>query len=456
MNRIIPLLAVVAALASTSSSRADEIDAIFTGNRNAQELMQKLTDAKYQNVGILKGEVQTGGPEGPISLSFGKMGELLATRLENVLILATDAEKPIGITRGASEVAFKANSAATFATEAGRAALFQNEYPLAWGKKSVKVNAFLIPRYTLDAKAETVTLSLRYFDESDPKTLKTFPIKEPTTKLTPQQLIDLDKPFVMPASFFRKRGGDGDLRDEFPIFLEKIETPSSIKSTEAVKPGEGVKPKQLAPAPNPAIETSGVEKALEFKVFYDDKPAEQITSTRLKSPKSGQKVHFTMKSSEKLGVVVLVNGINTADYDSASKESNGYVKWVLSENQAYIVRGYYAKDRVYPFEVASKAKAKELLSGLANSDRFGLIELLIYKEVKDGTTAGTTGPVLRSETQQADTLEQAKENIALSLAVARSSVKKAFLVPGAGQSATLEDAKFDGVLAAKLQIRYAD
>jgi hypothetical protein len=450
------LLILATGLLSPWAARADEIDTILTHNRNAQELMQHLADANYANVAVLKGEIQTGGPTGTITTNQGKMGELLATRLENVLILATDSEKPIGVTRGASAAARKANRDATFTTEEGRARLFQTEYPLAWGNKSVKVNAFLVPRITLDAKMQSLTVSIRYFDSADPKKWKTFELAEPTAKLSQQLLVDLDKPFSMPATFFRKRGGDGELKDEFPILLDKLEDPKP-KQVDAVKPVEDVKPEPINPSPmTPNPETSGVEKALEFKVFYNDAPAAMVSPTQVKSPKNGDKVHLTLKSKERLGVVVLVNGINTADYDSANKESSGYVKWVLEPDQGYIVRGYYATGKVYPFEVASKSRAKELLNGLADSDRFGLIELLIYKEIPDAAALATTGPVLRTESKPAESLEKAKENISLSLAAAKLPTKRSFLIPGAGQAATLENAKFEGVLAAKLQIRYAE
>ena len=85
------------------------------------------------------------------------------------LILAVDESKPIGITRNASAVAVKRDKKADYHSDAGRRALLAGTYPLAWGDKSVMVDAFIIGRITLAADYKASTITLRTFSRNESK-----------------------------------------------------------------------------------------------------------------------------------------------------------------------------------------------------------------------------------------------------------------------------------------------
>src|SRR5947209_2388118 len=115
----VPLLAV--ALSVGPAARADQIDQDLL--TRGKEIMKELHKQQYKNVGVLKFEAQRGGANGPVTFELGRLNALMATRLENVLILANDLKKPIGIVCGAGDLASRRDAKATYKTPAGREGL---------------------------------------------------------------------------------------------------------------------------------------------------------------------------------------------------------------------------------------------------------------------------------------------------------------------------------------------
>ncbi|HVK18984.1 MAG TPA: hypothetical protein VM533_18785 [Fimbriiglobus sp.] len=446
-------LLIVAGLtvAPTAAARADGLDKVLTNN--ARGVLAQLTAKGYANVGVLAFEVQTGGPDGPVTTSLGRMNESMATRLENALILANDEAKPIGIVRGAGRYAASRDKAATYQSKEGRAALFADGYPLAWGKTTVKPSAFLVGRVRLDREWKTATVTLRLFDERDPAAWRDLAMTGADTPVTRQTLADMGQSFAVPQ-LVRKRGGEKELADPFKD--EEADRAAMPIVTRVTRPGEGRVPEIVPPvrAEAPVKGWGGVEELLTFRAFYDGTEVRRDVDNNYPTPKAGQKVHFTAKSTERLGLVLLVNGINTADFDKSSREVGGYVKWVLEPNQEYLIRGYYTDDKVFPFETAERKAAEEVLAELAPRPRFGQIELHVYKEVDSGTVMARNGG-LREAVGTAETLAELKKDIQAHILAASRPVKKSLIIPGAGESFTGKKTDFDGTLAAKVVMTYS-
>jgi hypothetical protein len=448
-----PFLVALLAVASTTAARADGLDKALTDN--ARGVLTQLGDKGYANVGVLAFEVQTGGPDGPVTTSLGRMNESMATRLENALILANDEAKPIGIVRGAGRFAAGRDKSATYQSQEGRTKLFADGYPLAWGKTTVKPNAFLVGRVRLDREWKTATVTLRLFDDRDPSAWQDVPLVGAEAPVTRQTLADLGQSFTVPQ-LVRKRGGEKELADPFKDEeADKAAVP--IVARARTRPGEGKVPEVVpppAPTANPIKGWGGVEELLSFRAYYDGAEVRRDADGNYPPPKTGQKVHFTAKSTERLGLVLLVNGINTADFDRSSREVGGYVKWVLEPNVEYLIRGYYTDDKVFPFETAERKVAEEVLSELAPRPRFGQIELHVYKEVEKGATVARNGG-LREEVGTAETLAELKKDIQTHILAASRPVKKSLIIPGAGEAFASKKTDFDGTLAAKVVIAYS-
>lgn len=446
-------LVALLAVTSTAGARADGLDKVLTGN--VRGVLAHLADKGYANVGILAFEVQTGGPDGPVTTRLGGMSESMATRLENALILANDEAKPIGIVRGAGRFAAGRDPAATYQTEAGRKKLFADGYPLAWGQTTVKPNAFLVGRVRLDQDWKTAAVTLRLFDDRDPTVWRDVPLKRAEAPVTRQTLADLGQSFTVPQ-LVRKRGGEKELADPF-LDAEADKAAVPIVARVNVQPGQGKIP-EVVPPPvpqnGPVKGWGGVEELLTIRAYYDGAEVRRDAEGNYPTPKAGQKVHFTVKSTERIGLVLLVNGINTADYDKSSREVGGYVKWVLEPKVDYLIRGYYTADKVFPFETAERKVAEEVLSELAPRPRFGQIELHVYKEVPAGMTEARNGG-LRDETGTAATLAALKKEIQADLLAASRPVKKSLIIPGAGEEFAGKKTDFEGALAAKVVITYS-
>src|SRR5437868_13775516 len=126
-------------LVGVSPARADNIDNELRSK--ALLIMKDLEARGYKNVGILKFQVKQGNS--PPTLTAGKLNYVMATRLENALVMADKTDAPIGLTRGASAEAAAKDKSATYLTLEGRRNLFKVHYPLAWGSQSVEVDCFL-------------------------------------------------------------------------------------------------------------------------------------------------------------------------------------------------------------------------------------------------------------------------------------------------------------------------
>jgi hypothetical protein len=357
-----PALAVILALtAACGSARADHLDEALI--KQSKKIMEELRSHDYKNVGILKFRLER--PDGKSTYDAGLINANLANRLENALILASDVEQPIGITRNAGIVAAQAaasKKAGQPNTDEGRESLFKLEYPLAWGTDKVKVDAFLTGVIKVADDMKEITVTVEAFDAKKPAELRA--VAKLTVPVDRSILSDMGHSFIVRRSL----NNSDETQDE-----EAIDSAASLDKQ---------KPKVVN------VSNTPVSDLVELKVLYDDQPAEfapsptRFGAIKLSEPRENQKVYFTLKnkSDKRLAVALRVNGRNTTVEDEDNLQPNEYTKWVLEPGKECTVRGFYSRDgkSVKEFSVLpDDAVAKEV--GLNPAVR-GLIQMDVFAE----------------------------------------------------------------------------
>ena len=479
------LVAVIAVWAA-GPARADGLDEVAT--KNAKGVLAFLKEKGYRTVGVLKFEVQKGGDKGPVYLHTGRMHDAMAARLENALILAVNKADPeLTVIRGAGATA-AADPKAGYHTPDARAKMFERDYTPAWGKGPVPADAFVTGRVTFSPDLQQASVALRLFDKATPAKWQRVPIDDQTrtVRVTPPILADIDQAFVVARTAKRRAADAGGaeaidmlLDDVIPVDKsgkpENVYTPD-LKPADATADAKPADPKPADPVPadpkpvdtkatdtkpvdfvvKPAdpvmpIVTSG-QGLVDFKVYYDGVEVPRTADT-YPTPQPGQKIHFTMKAAEKVGVVLLVNGINTAEFDKSNRAADTYVKWVLEPNREYGVYGYYSATKKHPFEVVSKEKAEELLSDFASPEHFGKIELHVYRQAGTEVATATKARGLRDEAGTAATLDELQSSIRDKLRTG-DTARRNVMIPGQGEDKVVETTQFQGVLAGKMVFTY--
>jgi hypothetical protein len=423
-------------------ARADTIDECLPPR--GAEVMEHLQKRGYKNVGVLHFRVEMPGAKSPFGV--GRLGSLMATRLENVLILANDDDRPVGVTRAASERAAARDRKATYLTAEGRRKLFEQKYPLAWGEKEVTVDAFLtgLVKMSPDLAKATVTLEEWLPGKDQANTLAKFEVA--TNRLL---LADLNRNFIL-----SKRSLNKGLKIEEP-------DPEAVASA-----ANGGGPVSLDKGtPPPADDT--FDGLLDFRAHYDSEEFKPGAENRLPAPRDGQDVYFTVEAKkERLGVVVLVNGVNTLGEEGADRDADQYSMWVLEPGKRYTIRGYYTMENakgaggqgkrnssLRQFEVLSDS-ASELVE-LGDPNKRGKIELILFRQ-PDGEppAAGVRAANMRSVTGRQPKLADLKAQI---LMLGTAKVARGILAPPGprpDRQVTLRTLDFNGVLAGYRSIVY--
>jgi hypothetical protein len=348
-------------------ARADLLDKELL--KRSEEIMKQLRQKGYRNVGVLKFEAQVGDAKPQMLL--GRINTVMATRLENALILANDEDNLIGVTRSASDVAATRDRGATFRTAEGQAKLLAGMYPLAWGKEQVKVDAFLTGLVRLSADRQTTTVTVECFDaKSQGKREQLVEFSLPTTRSV---LTDLNMNFLLAKR--QLKGG---------VTIEKFD---ETAAQSAVGGGSPTKTDEVKPEPNETL-----EKLVEFQAYYGKKAFTPDADGRLPPPEKGQPVYFTVRAREKLGLVLLVNGVNTLEGES-KREPHEYSMWVLEKDKPYTIRGFYFEDKDGPKTADGKVRVKlkefkvipeeELKTiELVDESRIGQIKLYLFRQAE--------------------------------------------------------------------------
>jgi hypothetical protein len=427
--------ALVAWALAAAPARADKIDQSLMKDA-APNVMEHLRKQGYKNVAVLNFRVEL--PKAKPSFHVGRLNSLMATRLENVLILANDDEKPLGITRGASAVAAARDKKATYLTAEGRKNLFAQKYPLAWGDQEVKVDALLtgVVRLSADLKTAYVVIEEWSPGRETPAVPATF--QTPTDRLL---LADLDRGFFL---------GRRSLEDA----LKVDEVDGAAVDSARKDNGAGLKGDTF-------------EDVLDFRAYYDGKEVKAGPDNKLPSPREGQEVYFTLRArKERLGVVLLVNGMNTLGEEGVDREPDQYSMWVLYPGKVCILRGYYTVEN--PRDAAGKDRRKSAVrkfrvlsdseSGLAelgDSSKVGKVELLIYREPRGELPRVARRAVnMRSVTARGASFEEVKGQILRLGAAKRGRNLIAPPDPKATGTTTIQTVEFNGVLTGSRTITY--
>ncbi len=436
-------VAVLIAWASFAPwSRADTIDENMAPK--GAEIMEHLQKQGYKNVGILHFRVEMPGAKSQFAV--GRLNSLMATRLENILILANDDDHPIGITRGASERAASRDKKSTYLTTEGRKNLFAQKYPLAWGDKEMTVDAFLtgLVKMSPDLAKATVTLEEWLPGKEKANVLATFQV--PTNRLL---LADLNRPF-----FLSKRSLNKGLK------VEEAD-PDAVASAQG-----GGRPVTIGKEPPPAADDN-FEGLLDFRAYYDKEELKPSADHRLATPREGQEVSFTLEAKkERLGVVLLVNGINTLGEEGVDREPDQYSMWVLEPGKRYTIRGYYLLENAKKAAEAGKRKSavrhfevlpesESLFAELGDPNKRGKIELILFRQ-PDGELppAGVRSVNMRSVKGRLASLQDLKSQI---LMLGTAKVARGLLAPPGprpDKRLTIQTVDFNGVLAGYRVITY--
>ena len=388
MRPISRFAALLLLAAAPGLAFADALDTSLYAD--AEKIADDLRARGFKNVGVLKFEVQRGGPSGPISMSAGDLNSQMATRLENALILATADKAPLGIVRAASAVAARRDAKAGYHNEAARKALLAQKYPLAWGNTEVAVDGFVTGRVILSPDYKTATVIVRAFGNDD---LKVKEIARVETPIERSLLVDAGQPFAVSMVEVKKRlillgaGGAAPPEPEDVVLEDARKSAKTVDDDSRPKAEESKTAEPRIAVQSPAATAASVkkelDKVLKVEVAYDGKVVGWIGDNRLPTPKENQLVEVRLRSTERLGVVLRVNGVNTADNDQEARPVQDYSMWVLEPNVDYTVRGFYTTNNKM-IEMKAKKRDDVDLSELGDERRIGKIDIDVFQAVPQG------------------------------------------------------------------------
>ena len=472
MNPIPFIATLICGVAINTAQAADTLDHMLIVS-NAQPILKQLKEKGYKNIAILNFEVQRGGPYGPVYIDVCRLHEAGAIMLENALIIANPTDEPIGIVRSASAVAAKNDPKANYATPTDRGKLFQYDYPLAWGKQSVKVDAFLVGQVSVAEDVKSATFTLRYFDAKNPGVWQNLKPKKTDVAITPELLSDLNQSFALGSAVSSTRGGDDALVLNDPALAmvlgkgididvyKPINNGSTDNGSTPPNTGSGSLPKRTKPVTKPvtvnAEEMDTLHELLDVRLYYDNEEVKRSANDTFPEPSPKQRVKITLQAKSKLGVVLLVNGINTADYDKNNREVNDYTKWILEPNLVYNIEGFYGDNKEYAFQTPTMSETQEPDTYLGLPSFRGQIDVHIYEPIPAEDVPSRLIGSPRQRVEDKDSMEELKLALADSMQISTHAQAKSLIAPAKeGVYKTVETEAFEGRLVAKLMLRYAE
>jgi hypothetical protein len=358
------LAAVAAVFTVTPRARADHIDMALV--RHAPEILQKLEVRNCRNVGVLPFRLQKG--KTPAVYGSAPLSSNMATRLETALLMALDPAKPIGIILKAGPVA-AARSPQSHWSESNtkqRAALFDADYPLAWGGKRVKADAFLLGLVRLSHDMRTASVLIACFDHQDNRLDE---ITRFDVKTDRSILADAGQSFILSRGLVQKRSSESANESQLELLLDG-DAADSAKNRDDNRVGSGT-----------------ANEYVDFQVYYDGQlqslsgDSGEGGESRMTPPRPGQRVEFQFRSKaqDKIGVVVFVNGKSTLE--SMTQPPEMCRPWVLPPGGGpYGIRGYVDdKNVLTPFKVVGRDD-EAVKSELA--EKLGLIEVFVLLQGK--------------------------------------------------------------------------
>jgi len=409
-------------------ARADQLGKKL--NEEMPEVMKYLKSKGYKNVGVLRFQAQKG--KNKPRFDNAPLNGSMATRLETLMVIHGGPKEAdaLGVIQDAGRAAAKQKVGSWHASAAQRKKLFEGNYPLAWGKKQVKANAFLTGLVKITPDHKKATVEIVCFDAKQPS----------TNRLVRRFDVPADRNLIrefgysyalLPAQrkvLSRSLKRQGAQVDKFVV--------DAVQQGEGKSDGEEEKPDDKKPDDkndNPAQPTPSNVSGVVVKMVVDGKDQEIRSAAtegdgprwQVESPPPGKPVAITLKNTtdKRMGVVLKLNGVSTIDQQTESSENCR--KWVIPAGQTYTVKGFYVfssdkgddgpkndeegddkkgqkqqgqkgqkqngqkqngqkgqkpavKTTLLPFKVLVGAEAKTVKDELG--DKFGLIEIDVFAE----------------------------------------------------------------------------
>jgi len=424
---------------------AGNLDDGFIKGGGAAKIRDYLQERGYKNVGVLRFEVKKG--KAPASMNVSKMNSLVATRLENALIHVNDPARPLGVTRGAGAVAAKAEKNANWHTAAGRKKLFDNNYPLAWGSKSVRVDAFLTGTVEVSPDFAKTKIIVKVFDKEN---LALRVVGTPITVDTDRDALrEMGLGFVLAKRALKIIGRDGEI-DQAELDQQAV---TAQQGGGDMGVGAGSKVEQI-------------KEFMDFQLLVDNAPAAILPDGEhgmINTPAPGQQFAIKVTAKEKLGLLLTVNGVNILNKERDSRDRMESSWWVMEPAKEYTLTGFYKDGKVEKFSFAAETEVD--LSELGDKqDKHGVISFEIFRAGGGGGGGGGMGSAepkiiprkttnLLKVTGRSTTLNSLQKSIGTSLH--KLGKRNVYLVGRGGtEDAALEGEAFEGIFIAGCDIRY--
>jgi hypothetical protein len=358
-----------------------------------------------------------------------------------ILHAERDGKPALGVTRETGSTANKQKVGSWTGSKSllERRKLFDVNYPLAWGKSSVKVDAFVTGKVVLSKDMKQTTVTMLVMDKANPGKLET--LAEFTVPTDRNVLRDLGVSFALPREIRsraikgKKRGDEID-SDAVEIVGEQQQQNQKDKDTapkdkdtapkdkddapkdkdtpkdkdDAAKDKDGEKKTKPDTGSSPS-DIGGVAVRLlsetEECIIRESATQGDGVKWQVESPAPGKKVAFelTNKTDKQLAVVLRLNGVNVVNMQKLEPEFCGKV--ILNPGKKAVVRGFIevpegtasergkAKKRdgldddppvpdtkpkmtIRPFAVLVGDEAKTMRAELG--DKAGLIEIDVFEK----------------------------------------------------------------------------
>jgi len=398
VKRLLSCLAVAAVVAlSPSLARADKIDLKLS--EEMPRVAKYVKDHGYKNVGVLRFRAQKAS-EKHASFEMGEINGNLADRLENALVMAAgqakNAEAPsFGVIHDAGAVAVKGKVGSWYNHPEERKKLFGLSYPLAWGKDSVKADAFLTGKLSLSDDLAHTTVRVECFDAKNDKIAEVLRFSVPTDR---HIVRDCNLPYTLTKAQHQtltRSVRSAKTRDQQQkaqqqtdqVVLQQAQQQQKQPSKPQAQPGsqDGPAVPQQAGGIKLKITASDAEVALrpnssQVGTFEMDCPAKESVIV----------FHLEDTSDKELGVVLKVAGMNTIGQQKETAENCR--KWLIPAGKTYDVKGFYVGEDFKSLKkFAAKTKEEAKATNQQLDDSIDLVEMYVFESVKP-TQPTETGP----------------------------------------------------------------
>lgn len=369
-------------------------------------ILAYLKKQEISNVGVLPFRVKRGAREA--LYAGGPIATTLPRRIENALIvtMAPEHEKAaIGIIRDAALTASQRKVGSYRSKQSAFEALFEQQYQLAWGGKKVYAQAFLTGEVDNSGRDRRMTrVKLELFDADCWKNGRIEPRKVWQFEVRTDAALaaDLGYNFSLTPAVL-KRG----------VSARQVEEEVNEQTQNEDQNGEP-KPSQFQSPAHTPTNIAGFEFELcydgvrqELKRMSGGRPGAQASTYTAPPAREGSKISMYLTrvddSEEKLGVLLLVNGRSTLDFETG--EPVTMRKWIygkdkLGQRDEWL--GFYESDEsgklhVREFKVLNAVESAERAAELGT--QAGWINIYVFGSAEEPPSQDEDEKVLMISTR---------------------------------------------------------